>query len=92
MDGTIEHDARLLVRGGSRLEGEVVLSGAKNSALKLLAASLLTAEPSIIRRVPHITDVGTMVAMLRALGRRCHGGRRGSARARRQRAAGAGPL
>jgi UDP-N-acetylglucosamine 1-carboxyvinyltransferase len=68
MDGTIEHDARLLVRGGNRLEGEVVLSGAKNSALKLLAASLLTAEPCTIRRVPLITDVATMVAMLRALG------------------------
>ncbi len=45
MDGSSEHDARLEVRGGRRLEGEVVLSGAKNSALKLLAASLLTADP-----------------------------------------------
>ncbi len=68
MDGPIEHDARLEVRGGRRLEGEVVLSGAKNSALKLLAASLLVAEPCTIRRVPRITDVDTMVAMLRALG------------------------
>jgi UDP-N-acetylglucosamine 1-carboxyvinyltransferase len=68
MDGPNEHDARLLVRGGRRLEGEVTLSGAKNSALKLLAASLLTAEPCVIRRAPRITDVGTMVAMLRALG------------------------
>jgi len=64
----MEHDARLEVRGGRRLEGEVVLSGAKNSALKLLAASLLTDEPCVIRRVPRITDVGTMVTMLRALG------------------------
>ena len=68
MDGPIAHDARLRVRGGRRLEGTVVLSGAKNSALKLLAASLLTDEPCIIRRVPRITDVATMVAMLRALG------------------------
>lgn len=68
MDGSIEHDARLLVRGGRRLTGEVVLSGAKNSALKLLAASLLTDEPCVIRRVPRITDVATMLAMLRALG------------------------
>ena len=68
MDGSSEHDARLLVRGGRRLEGEVVLSGAKNSALKLLAASLLTTDPCVIRRVPRITDVGTMVTMLRALG------------------------
>jgi UDP-N-acetylglucosamine 1-carboxyvinyltransferase len=68
MDGTVEHDVRLLVRGGNRLDGEIALSGAKNSALKLLAASLLTAEPCVIRRVPRITDVATMVAMLRALG------------------------
>ncbi|MFA4965395.1 MAG: UDP-N-acetylglucosamine 1-carboxyvinyltransferase [Thermoleophilia bacterium] len=68
MDPSTEHDVRLRVRGGGRLEGEVALSGAKNSALKLLAASLLTAEPCVIRRVPRITDVGTMVAMLRALG------------------------
>jgi UDP-N-acetylglucosamine 1-carboxyvinyltransferase len=68
MDGTTEHHARLLVRGGRRLDGHVTLSGAKNSVLKLLAASLLTAEPCVIRRVPRITDVDTMVAMLRALG------------------------
>ena len=74
MDGSIEHDARLAVRGGRRLEGEVVLSGAKNSALKLLAASLLTEEPCSIRRVPRISDVDTMVTMLRALGAEVTGG------------------
>jgi UDP-N-acetylglucosamine 1-carboxyvinyltransferase len=68
MDGLMQHEARLRVRGGRRLEGEIVLSGAKNSALKLLAASLLTPEPCVVRRVPRITDVATMVTMLRALG------------------------
>jgi UDP-N-acetylglucosamine 1-carboxyvinyltransferase len=68
MDGTFEHRGRLLVQGGARLEGEVVLSGAKNSALKLMAASLLTAEPCTIRRVPRISDVATMSQMLGALG------------------------
>ena len=58
----------LLVRGGRRLEGAIALAGAKNSALKLMAASLLAAEPSTIRRVPRIADVFTMVDMLRALG------------------------
>ena len=59
MDGSSEHDARLQVRGGRRLAGRgQSLSGAKNSALKLLAASLLTTEPCVIRRVPRITDVG----------------------------------
>ena len=68
MDGSFEHRGRLLVQGGNRLNGEVVLSGAKNSALKLMAASLLTAEPCTIRRVPSISDVATMADMLRALG------------------------
>ncbi len=64
------HAERLFVRGGTRLEGEVVLAGAKNSALKLLAASLLAPESSVIHRVPDITDVALMVEMLRALGAR----------------------
>jgi UDP-N-acetylglucosamine 1-carboxyvinyltransferase len=68
MDGNPEHAGRLLVQGGSRLRGDVVLSGAKNSALKLMAASLLTAEPCRIRRTPRISDVDTMAEMLRALG------------------------
>jgi UDP-N-acetylglucosamine 1-carboxyvinyltransferase len=68
VDRLTEHDERLLVRGGRRLEGDVVLSGAKNSVLKLLAASLLTDEACVIRGVPRITDVATMVDMLRALG------------------------
>ena len=68
MDGSFEHRGRLLVRGGARLSGEVALSGAKNSALKLMAASLLTAEPCTVRRVPRISDVATMADMLRAIG------------------------
>jgi UDP-N-acetylglucosamine 1-carboxyvinyltransferase len=67
MNDCCESD-RLLVGGGSRLQGEVVLSGAKNSALKLMAASLLAPDPTIIRRVPRITDVFTMAEVLRALG------------------------
>ncbi len=68
MDRLSEQEARLLVSGGRRLAGEVALSGAKNSVLKLLAASLLTDEACVIHRVPQIADVATMVAMLRALG------------------------
>ncbi|HMK91392.1 MAG TPA: UDP-N-acetylglucosamine 1-carboxyvinyltransferase [Thermoleophilia bacterium] len=58
----------MIVAGGRRLEGNVVLAGAKNSALKLMAASLLADQPSTIRRVPRIADVFTMIDMLRALG------------------------
>jgi len=68
VDRLSEQEARLLVSGGRRLAGEVMLSGAKNSVLKLLAASLLTDEACVIHRVPQIVDVATMVAMLRALG------------------------
>jgi UDP-N-acetylglucosamine 1-carboxyvinyltransferase len=68
MDGAQAHTGRLIIQGGRRLEGEVVLSGAKNSALKLMAASLLADTPSVITRVPRIADVDTMAEMLRALG------------------------
>ena len=68
MDGACEQDQRYLIRGGRRLEGEVTLAGAKNSVLKLMAASLLAGDPSVIRRVPRIADVFTMADMLRALG------------------------
>ncbi len=57
-----------VVRGGCRLSGEVVVSGAKNSALKLLAAALLAEGTSRIRNVPDIVDVHTMLAMLEHLG------------------------
>jgi len=68
MDGCAEQNDRLLLQGGRPLEGCITLSGAKNSALKLMAASLLTDEPSVIRNVPRIADVSTMADMLRALG------------------------
>ncbi|HQG03085.1 MAG TPA: UDP-N-acetylglucosamine 1-carboxyvinyltransferase [Thermoleophilia bacterium] len=68
MEGNPEHAGRLLVRGGGRLLGDVALSGAKNSALKLMAATLLTSGPCRIRRTPRISDVDTMTEMLRALG------------------------
>jgi UDP-N-acetylglucosamine 1-carboxyvinyltransferase len=56
------------VRGGHRLQGEVVVSGAKNSALKLLAAALLAEGTSRVRNVPDIADVHNMIAMLGHLG------------------------
>ncbi len=68
VDGIPENSGRFVVRGGARLAGDVVLAGAKNSALKLMAASLLTPEPCVISRVPRITDVFTMVEVLRSLG------------------------
>jgi UDP-N-acetylglucosamine 1-carboxyvinyltransferase len=58
----------ITVTGGSRLAGEVHVVGAKNSALKLMAAALLAPGRSIITNVPRITDIATMGEVLRRLG------------------------
>ncbi len=61
---------RLFVTGGARLEGSVRISGAKNSALKLMAASLLAPGTSLVRNVPRIRDCTVMVDMLEHFGLR----------------------
>ncbi len=58
----------LRVTGGQRLSGEVRLSGAKNSVLKLMAATLLAPGTSVIANVPEILDVEIMAELLRRLG------------------------
>lgn len=63
-----ETSQRLRVAGGARLVGEVRVSGAKNSALKLMAAALLAEGRSTLHDVPDILDVGYMGAMLETLG------------------------
>jgi UDP-N-acetylglucosamine 1-carboxyvinyltransferase len=59
---------RFLVEGGARLHGEVEISGAKNAALKLVAASLLAPGKTTLRNVPRIKDVNTMLSVLDGLG------------------------
>ena len=59
---------RLFVTGGARLAGSVRISGAKNSALKLMAASLLAPGRSVLRNVPRIQDCFTMGEVLEHLG------------------------
>ena len=59
---------RILVEGGRRLEGEVMLSGAKNAALPILAAGLLADGPSTFRNVPDLADVSTLLRLLRTMG------------------------
>ena len=61
---------RLLVTGGARLEGSVRISGAKNSALKVMAAALLAPGISFVDNVPRIQDCLTMVEVLEHLGAR----------------------
>jgi UDP-N-acetylglucosamine 1-carboxyvinyltransferase len=59
---------QLEVRGGRRLEGEVRVSGAKNSALVLMAASLLTEKPLRLRNMPSLSDISGMAEILASLG------------------------
>jgi UDP-N-acetylglucosamine 1-carboxyvinyltransferase len=59
---------KLLIRGGRELHGEVQISGAKNAALPELCAALLTAEPVILRNVPRLQDVSTMLKLIRNMG------------------------
>lgn len=56
------------VRGGTPLQGEVVIRGAKNSALPIIAATLLTEEPCVIESVPNASDIRVMVEVLEHLG------------------------
>ena len=57
-----------VIQGPSRLEGEVRISGAKNSTLKLMAAALMVPDVVVFERVPQITDVELMSDVLRRLG------------------------
>ena len=67
---------RLEIKGGERLSGEVRISGAKNSALPILAAALLAEEPVVLENVPHLNDVTTTLNLLRRMGVEiiCHDG------------------
>lgn len=59
---------QIRIRGGNALNGRIAIGGAKNAALPLMAAALLTAAPLRIANVPDLADIGTMVELLRSLG------------------------
>jgi len=59
---------KLQIRGGKPLEGEVRISGAKNAALPILAATLLAEGPVSVGNVPHLRDVTTMIELLGRMG------------------------
>lgn len=65
---TISNVDHFLVQGGNRLTGSIKISGAKNSALKLMAATILTRGKTVLLNVPRIADVFTMVEVLERLG------------------------
>jgi UDP-N-acetylglucosamine 1-carboxyvinyltransferase len=59
---------KLVVKGGVRLKGRVAISGSKNSALPILAATLLTPETCVIRNVPDLSDIRFMIEIMKRLG------------------------
>lgn len=61
----------MIVYGGERLMGETRVSGAKNAALPLLAATLLAEGPCVIRGVPKLRDIATMIGLLTRMGVEC---------------------
>jgi UDP-N-acetylglucosamine 1-carboxyvinyltransferase len=61
---------KLLITGGNRLSGEITIAGAKNAALPILCAGLLTSDTVQLSNVPHLQDVATMLKLLRQMGLR----------------------
>ncbi len=59
---------KLLIQGGARLHGEVAISGAKNAALPIVCAALLSAEPLHLSNVPELNDIHTMLKLLAQMG------------------------
>lgn len=59
---------KLIIQGGAPLDGEVRISGAKNAALPILCASLLTADTLALENVPHLNDISTMLDLLQQMG------------------------
>jgi len=62
------HTHKFLITGGQKLQGQIKVSGSKNAALPIIAASLLTDEPVELTNVPNIEDIATMEHILHFLG------------------------
>ncbi|MCG8491486.1 MAG: UDP-N-acetylglucosamine 1-carboxyvinyltransferase, partial [Sneathiellales bacterium] len=74
------------IRGGKPLNGKIEISGAKNAALPLMVASLLTKETVTLRNLPHVADISTLINLLCQHGAQAHlngdSGENGSSRGR----------
>lgn len=58
----------LVIEGGHKLEGTITVSSAKNASLPLMCAALLTKEPVVLKNVPHLTDVKTLLKLMEGMG------------------------
>lgn len=74
---------RIRIRGGHRLNGTIPIGGAKNAALTLMPAALLTDQPLTLTNVPRLADIDSMIALLSQLGVGVNAGLDGAAPARR---------
>ncbi|MCA6071060.1 MAG: UDP-N-acetylglucosamine 1-carboxyvinyltransferase, partial [Endomicrobium sp.] len=61
---------KIVIRGGKKLKGEVVISGSKNSTLPILFAALLTDEPVTVTNVPSLADIDTTIEFLNFIGKK----------------------
>ena len=59
-----------IINGGNRLNGEIAVCGAKNCALPLLGASVLTSDEIVLHNCPRIVDIENMVLLLRSMGKK----------------------
>ena len=59
---------KLIINGGNAIDGEIWISGSKNSGLPILAATLLADSPMRVCNLPHLNDITTMLALLRCMG------------------------
>lgn len=59
---------KLVIHGGERLQGEIRISGSKNAALPILAATLLADGPTLVHNLPHLHDITTMIELLGCMG------------------------
>ena len=60
--------SKLIIQGGNKLEGEIKISGSKNAALPILAATILNSGTTVLYNVPNIEDVNTMFNILKEIG------------------------
>ena len=67
-DGGVPYLEKFVINGGKPLKGEVRISGAKNAAVAILPAVLLSDEPCVIENLPNISDVATILKAMQALG------------------------
>ena len=65
-------DEKYIITGGNPLKGEVLIGGAKNAVLKLMAASILAKGETVIHNAPDLTDVEIMLSVIEQLGAKTH--------------------